>query len=175
MTRTGLAAAAWTITIWLSVSPTLLVANGGTLRLNTVLGPFEVIVFTDPTPVRVDSIDVSVLITRPGSVEPVEGLEVQVRADPVGHDGESTEHRATREQAEDPRFYAAKFRLGREGAWRITVSVSGEEGGGEDWFQVNAIEPGPLRRPLIFVIVALTPLALAAWWLYRGGQERHEP
>ncbi len=151
-----------------SAVPARIMANGGTLRLAGILGPYEVSVFTDPTPVRPDSLDVSILVRRPGDAQPLRGLRVVVRADAVGHGAMPTVREATREAADDPRYYAAKFPLGAAGLWRITVSIQGEEGSGEGSFQVNAVEQGLLGQPLVAVPLALLPLALVAWWLYRG-------
>jgi hypothetical protein len=152
--------------------PGLLLANGGTLRVaNAEVGPYSVSIFTDPTPVRADTLDVSVLITEIGGVEVVPGLDVTVRSEPVGHAGEARRRVATREAADDPRYYAAKFSLGTTGRWRITVEVQGEAGGGEVGFEVDARELRLLDRPLVLIVVSLLPLLLAAWWFLRGGPE----
>ena len=43
----------------------------------------------------------------------------------------------TREQAQDPRYYAAKFALGSVGEWEILVRVRGPEGEGEVSFNAG--------------------------------------
>jgi hypothetical protein len=156
--------------------PALLFANGGTLRLaNVPMGEYRVSVFTDPTPVRPDSLDVSVLVIREGFEGVPEGLDVRVHAELIEGEGEHAhgahptpmEERATREQADDPRYYAAKFGLGSEGRWRITVSVSGEAGSGAASFELRARERGILGHPLVIWLLALLPLIAAAVWLRR--------
>lgn len=168
--------------LWLSF-PEAARANGGTLRLASVpMGEYRVSVFTDPTPVRPDSLDVSVLILQEGVLGVPDGVRVTVRArlleahgehagEPGGEHGAALprDHvlAATREQADDPRYYAAKFELGAEGRWEITVAVDGPDGTGEASFELRARERGLLGHPLVLVTLALLPLAGAAWWVLR--------
>ncbi|TVR63221.1 MAG: hypothetical protein EA422_09875 [Gemmatimonadales bacterium] len=182
------AATAWAAVI-LFLVPGVILANGGTLRVaNAVMGDYRVSVFTDPTPVRPDSLDVSVLILQQGVEGVPDGVEVVVRTQllelrspeeaPAGaRVGMGDTLRATREQADDPRYYAAKFGLGAEGLWEISVRVRGEAGEGEAAFQVTARERGLLGHPLTIIFLALLPLVGAAWWLTRddGGGEVESP
>jgi hypothetical protein len=154
------------------ISPLALLANGGTLRLaNVPMGDYRVSVFTDPTPVRPDSLDVSVLVLQEGTDGVVEDLEVWVRARSTEHPGPELSQRATREQADDPRYYAAKFGLGHEGGWEIEVEVRGEAGSGSAVFQLSARERGLLGHPVTIVFLALLPLGGAAFWILRGQPE----
>lgn len=151
----------------LLLTPGLLLANGGTLRFLGLLDPWEVAVFTDPTPVRPDSLDVSVLVTLPGNPRPVDGLEVAVALRQP--DGSEVRRAASREAADDPRYYAAKFAGIGAGEVEVTVTVAGPEGGGGTaTFSVEAREPGPLEHPAVLFLLALVPLAGVAWWLRRS-------
>lgn len=155
------------IGIALSIAcPRLLRADGGTLRVSNVpMGAYRVNVFTDPTPIPPDTIDVSVLVTFERGRGVATGLEILV----VGRslDGPLTEvaHQATREQADDPRFYAAHFSLGSAGTWELEIRVVGPEGEGEVRFQVEVQEPGLTDNPLLILGLALLPLLLVGWWL----------
>jgi hypothetical protein len=143
-------------------------ADGGTLRVaNVRMGAYRVSVFTDPTPIRPDSIDVSILVTleRGRGVPP--GLEILVVARHLGDGDRILRRPATREQAEDPRYYAAKFAPGAVGEWEILVRIRGEEGAGETRFRVQVQEPGPLHNPFLILAAALIPLVLVGWWLKR--------
>lgn len=163
----------------LSVVAGELKANGGTLRLaNVSMGAYQVSVFTDPTPVRPDSLDVSVLIIQPGLEGVPEGIRVTVTTEllepePRGQaegklqPGAGHTLRATREQADDPRYYATKFALGSPGLWKITVEVQGDAGAGAASFEVRAREVGLLGQPLILTLLTLLPLGLAWWFLAR--------
>ena len=149
----------------LLTAPDSLWADGGTLRVaNVPMGAYRVNVFTDPTPIPPDSIDVSVLITFERGRGVATGLDIQVLGRRVDGAGEEVEHAATREQAQDPRYYAAKFALGSEGLWEIRVRVKGPEGEGETAFQVNVQEPGFLRNPYLILTLAFLPLLLVGYW-----------
>lgn len=172
--------------ILLVAIPGTLLANGGTLRLaNVSMGDYRVSVFTDPTPVRPDSLDVSVLVIQEGVDGVPDGLEVRVRTELLALGGDTPESRtpqigageilrATRAQADDPRYYAAKFGLGAEGRWRITVSLRGVAGEGEASFEVVAREPGILGHPLVLMLLALLPLLGAGWWVMRDAEDADE-
>jgi hypothetical protein len=143
-------------------------ANGGTLRLaNVAMGEYRVSVFTDPTPVRPDSLDVSVLVMREGVPGVAEDVRVTVRTRALEGQGPEEVREATRDQADDPRYYAAKFGLGAEGEWEVTVAVSGPGGEGEASFQLRARERGLLGHPLVLAGLALLPLAGVALWIFR--------
>lgn len=149
-----------------SLSPRLLRADGGTLRVSNVpMGAYRVSVFTDPTPIPPDTIDVSVLVTFERGRGLATGLEILV----VGRrlDGSEAEitHPATREQADDPRYYSAHFSLGSVGAWELEVRIRGPEGEGEVRFQVQVQERGIADNPLLILGLALIPLLLVGWWL----------
>jgi len=149
--------------------PALLLANGGTLRFLGMLGPWEVAVFTDPTPPSPDSLDVSVLVTLPGNPRPVDGVNIVLRVE-TAEGGEGVlEARATREAADDPRYYAAKFRNVGAGEVGVTVSVRDTTGaGGDARFSIVTREPGLAENPAFLFIMALLPLLAVAWWMRRG-------
>jgi len=168
--RSPWAAAAFLLAFLLS--PALLLANGGTLRFFGLVGPYQVAVFTDPTPVRPDSTDVSLLVTEPGELVTVDDLTIRIRVEGMDHHPrEPQEVRATRDQAEDPRYYAAKFHLAGPGEWRVLVELRDRQGeGGELEFTLTAREAGVLDHPAVLFLLALLPLALVGWWLRRGGR-----
>ena len=153
------------------LAPAVALADGGTIRLSGLeFGDYRVTVFTDPTPVRPDSIDVSFLITEADGLSVAEGLEVQVEVTPLNHPGVAATYAATREQADDPRMYAAKFSLGSPGEWRIDISVEGNRGSGTASFTLRASEGGLLDSPAVFLAAALMPLLLVGLWLRFGSR-----
>ena len=162
---------------WALGAPGLLRADGGTIRLaDLVFGEYRVTVFTDPTPITPDSLDVSFLITESRGLAVALDVEAWVEVTPVDHDGVAARHVATREQADDPRFYAAKFALGSEGVWRVRVGVEGARGRGTGEFEVTVRYTGLLRQPLVLLIAALLPLILVGAWLsLGGGREENHP
>jgi hypothetical protein len=159
------------VLLFVCLLPLPLLADGGTLRVaNVPMGSYRVNVFTDPTPIPPDSVDVSVLVTFERGRGIATGLDVVVTALRTDGIGSPIIHPATREQADDPRYYAAKFALGSEGEWEIRVRVMGPEGEGEAVFQVTAREPGLLANPFLILTFALLPLALVGVWLKRSGR-----
>jgi len=148
--------------------PAASLANGGRVRVaEAPIGDYRVSVFTSPTPVPPDTLDVSVLVMEVGRSEPVEGLDVRVALTPIGHSAPSQSRTATGEAADDPRYYAAEFHLGGAGLWGVAVRVTGPGGEGMVTFQIEAAERGPLENPLVVLFLSLLPLALLAWWLLR--------
>lgn len=145
-------------------------ANGGTVQISSQpAGPYQVSVFTAPSPITVGMVDVSVLVQKPGSTDLVEGVQVTVTADPVGHTGEAGEFEATHEQATNKLYYAADVPLQSEGRWRIGVQLSGAQGEGATSFEVDATPESLLDRPLtVALLVAVPVLAVLAWLLGSG-------
>jgi hypothetical protein len=150
--------------------PRLLLADGGTLRVSNVpMGAYRVYVFTDPTPIPPDTLDVSVLVTFERGRGLATGLEILVVGRRLDAPGPEVTRAATREQADDPRYYAAHFSLGSEGSWELEVRLRGPEGEGEVRFKVEVLEPGLGDSPFFILGLAVVPLILVGWWLRRSG------
>jgi len=98
--------------------------DGGTVRLVESVGPFVVTIFTAPEPVRVGSVDVSVLVQDRARGEPL--LDARVSLDAIPPDGGGTTPlhvEATRSRATNKLLYAAAFTPDRTGEWRLRVAV----------------------------------------------------
>lgn len=144
-------------------------ADGGTLRIsNAPMGAYRVNVFTDPTPVPPDTIDVSILATFERGRGVALGLEILVTGRRLDGVGPEVSKSATRDQAEDPRYYSAKFALGSVGDWEIQVSLVGPEGEGSVSFQISVQESGPFGNPVLLLGLAFLPLLLVGWWLRKS-------
>jgi len=160
------------VAITLLFQPKSLQADGGTLRAaNVPMGAYRISVYTDPTPIPPDTVDISVLATFERGRGLAPGLEIEVVGRRLDGAGPVIRYRATREQAEDPRYYAAKFALGTVGVWEISVSVRGPEGEGDIRFTVSVQEPGLFSNPFLVIGFALFPLVLVGWWLRRTRPE----
>lgn len=152
------------------LSPRLLLADGGTLRVSNVpMGAYRVYVFTDPTPIPPDTLDVSVLVTFERGRGLATGLEILVVGRHLDAPGPEVTRAATREQADDPRYYAAHFSLGSKGRWELEVRLRGPEGEGKVRFEVEVLEPSLGDSPFFILGLALVPLILVGWWLRRSG------
>ena len=167
LTRQGGATAVIVLAaVLLLVRPTF--ANGGTIRVgNQLVGPYEVTVFTSPSPMEVGTVDVSVAVQRAGSSEMVLDAQVSVVVEPVGRQGRGGAFAATHEQATNKLLYAANVDLPTAGLWRFTVEVESALGEGKVAFEAEVAEPSPLSNPSL--LLPLAPiLLLALWWLLRA-------
>jgi hypothetical protein len=155
------------------LTATPLLANGGTVRVSrAAVGPYLVSVYTSPTPLRTGEVDVSILV-QDADRETVMFVPVWVRALPLGFDAAPVRHEATRAQATNRLFQAAKFPIREPGEWELRVEVGGEEGG-EVTFQVALTDPTILDRPYLLAAMVLLPLLLLGWLLL-GREGDDEP
>src|SRR5262245_33810571 len=122
--------------------------DGGAVRLRQKAGPYQVTVFTSPTPLRAGLVDVSVLIQDGASGAPVSVAGVTVRAvlrdDPLV----SVECPATTEAATNKLLQAAKFELPSAGWWEVTVRIEAARAPAEVRFELEAAQPLPPWREL---------------------------
>jgi len=149
-------------------------ANGGTLQLSRApAGPFDLTVFTSPTPLRVGPADVSVAVERAdsGDVEP--NARVIVLAEPVGREGARTAYEASHERATDPSFYAADVSLTSVGRWRFEVLVQNAAAEGSASFEADVPPPSTPLSPRLTLVGVVGLLAMAVVlglrWCHRRG------
>jgi hypothetical protein len=155
-------ATAVAVLLLLAAAP--LLANGGTVRISReAVGPYLVSVFTSPTPLRTGEVDVSVLV-QDTVREAVLDVPVMVEARPVGFEAAPVRYEATRRQATNRLFKAAKFPLTEAGDWELRVRV-GDEEGGEVSFRVELTDPTILDRPYLLAALILVPLLVLGWLL----------
>ena len=117
-------------------------ADSGAVRLRERVGPYEITVFTSPTPFRQGPVDVSVLVQDGATGERVPEAQVTVYVRAPGT-GPILEYRATTEAATNKLFRAAEFQLPESGWWNVAVVVDGPHGPARVWFGVQADEPLP--------------------------------
>ncbi len=153
-------------------------ANGGTVRISEApVGPWRVTVYSSPTPLRTGEVDVSVLIQD--SADRVLDVPVAVAARPIGFEAPTIRRRATRRQATNKLFKAAKFDVETPGEWEFVVRVgpAAEVRGGEVSFRAPVARSTLLDRPYLLATLVLLPVAVFGWlWLRRDEEaERPEP
>ncbi len=102
--------------------------DGGTLRVCERAGPYQVTVFTAPTPLRAGPLDISVFVQDAATAEPLSTAQVMVRAIPRGHPEEVLAEPATGEAATNKLFRAAVFDLPHAGWWEVEVAIDGPRG-----------------------------------------------
>lgn len=144
-----------------------LLANGGTVRISREpVGPYLVSVLSSPTPLRTGEVDISVLV-QDSAQEAAPGVRVMVEAIPLdATTAAPITHPATRQQATNKFFLAAKFEVETPGEWEFRVHI-GEGEGGTVRFRATLTEPTLLDRPYLLAGLVLLPLLLAGWLLGR--------
>lgn len=155
----------------LLIVATPLFANGGTVRLSREpIGRYVVSVMSSPTPLRTGEVDISVLV-QDSAQDVVPGVPVIVEAVPVNMRADTIRHGATRQQATNKFFLAAKFDLETPGDWEFRVHV-GEGEGGTARFQATVTRASLLDRPYLLAALILLPLVVGGWLLGRGDEAR---
>jgi len=156
-----------TLLVVLAVEPAW--ADGGTLRIQQDAGRLRITAFSAPEPLRVGVADLSVLVQRRAGGDPVLDAEVALRLE--GPPGEPPiELRATRAEATNELFYAARAELRAAGIWTLRVNVRspGETEAVEGELPVG---PPPPRLFGLWPYLALPPAAVAIFalrgWLVR--------
>ncbi len=137
--------------------------NGGTVRIsNAVLGPYTVTIYSSPTPLRTGELDVSVMVQD--SAGAVLTPWVMVEARPIELEGDATAEpvrkRATRAEATNKLFQAAKFDVEESGDWEFTVEVGDA---GSLSFSSAVVPTTLLDRPYLLATLVLLPLLLLGW------------
>lgn len=157
--------------------PAATAAHGGQLRVDAQpAGPYQVSVFTAPTPLEAGTIDLSVIVERPGTSESVEGVEVWVSLEPLDGQARTGEplYLATAPASGD-RFHEAIFELPEPGQWRFTVQIRGEAGEGQVTFDAEVQEAGGRSWTSWLLWGGLGAGGLLAiWWLFAGSDEDEE-
>jgi hypothetical protein len=117
--------------------------DGGTVRLRERVGPYEVTVFTAPTPLRAGPIDISVFVQDAADGEPVPEATVSVKLSPRGRPGEMLFRTATTDAATNKLLRAALFELPAPGWWDVEVSIEERRGAARVQFALEAAAGGP--------------------------------
>jgi hypothetical protein len=122
--------------------PKSALADGGMLRLSETVGGYQVAVFSEPVPLRVGSVDLAVLVLDARTGQPPQP-NILLRLKHGDDSARAIHCRATRDQATNGLFHAAKFDLPRAGRWQVAVSIEGLEAPIDLVFEMQAAEPLP--------------------------------
>jgi hypothetical protein len=123
--------------------PSLAAADGGTVRLSEQKGKYSISVLTAPTPVRVGTVDISVLVQEAATGELAPEVQVIINAVRRGSPGVALHHPATAGAATNKLYYAATFDLPEPGWYSVEVSIDGALGKAHVRFDLEAAEPPP--------------------------------
>ncbi len=105
----------------------LLWADGGTVQLQQQSGPYLVTVFSEPVPVRVGRVDLSVLCQRTADKSPVLDARVLLHLRRPGG-GDILEYTvpARHDKATNKLLYAGALDVPTPGLWRFAVDIERE-------------------------------------------------
>jgi hypothetical protein len=103
-------------------------ADGGFLRLSERSGPYQVTVFTSPTPLRAGPVDFSVLVQNADTSAVLSDARVVFRTTPPGGAESAVDHLATTRAATNKLLKAAQFDLPSPATWRVDVLMDGPLG-----------------------------------------------
>lgn len=136
--------------------PTVLWAHGGgTPQLTDVpSGPFRLYAWTQPNPMRVGDIHVSVGVTdallpsAQGLEQPVADAAVMVTLTPLDPPGESITV-PTQPWTLSAVYFEADATLPTAGRWRFTIDVTSPAGTGQAAFELDVLAARTLSTPLL--------------------------
>jgi hypothetical protein len=149
-------------------------ANGGTVRISRApVGPWFVTVYSSPTPLRTGEVDISTLVQD--SADTVLDVPITVLATAVDTQAEPVHMAATRRQATNKLFKAAKFDIDVPGRWafrvRVGAAADGRDGpGGEVAFEADVARGTIMDRPFLLAALVLLPLLVLGWVLLGRGE-----
>ena len=118
-------------------------ADSGVVRASAVDGPWRLTVFSEPTPLRAGFVDLSVLVQRTESDQPVLDATVSLMLEHPRADVSSILVEATRETASNRLLYSAEFELPEPGLWNVDAAAMRGDLVSRLAFQMTAGEPLP--------------------------------
>jgi len=140
-----------------------LFADGGAVVLHRDAGPFVITVFASPAPLRAGPADLSVMIQRRDSLDPVLDAAVSLT---VERNGAGLTLAATRDQAQNKLLYAATVNLTEPGLRKYSVNV---HHGAEDseLSGTLSVEPPQPKIDAYWGYFALPPLCIAIFVIHQ--------
>ncbi|PQO44106.1 hypothetical protein [Blastopirellula marina] len=101
----------------------LVAADGGKLQLRREVGPYQVTIFTSPTPLRPGPVDLSVLVQdQSGKIVNDADIEFQLKSE----SGALLLQPATQAAATNKLLQSAKFVLPEGGVWQVETRIAGD-------------------------------------------------
>ncbi len=149
-------------------------ADGGVVRVSQASGPFVVTVFTDSEPLRVGSVDTSVLVQDRATGGVILDAIVNLAFRPVGGTSPGFVTRATRARARNKILQAATVDVPAPGWWAIQVFV---RRGREEVVLATQlfIMPTAPQLATIWPFLMFPPSAIGLYVLYERRRGMHLP
>lgn len=129
------------------------------------VGPYDVTVLTDQSPIRAGIVSFSVMIKRPdGKI--VRDARLALTATPA----DARPAKPVNPSAElgtGPVSHLVSLDLSEPGRWRISMQITGSEGGGTLGFEVDVAPPPLYEQSAVQATVGGAAVAPIAWWGWR--------
>lgn len=146
----------------------ILAHGGGTPQLvKQPAGAYALYVWTNPDPVRVGTMHVSVALVEPDTEEPVLNATVQVTATP--ETGDPITSAATHDNATVKTYYETDMQIPQQGPWQVAVSYQAGDASGSASFPIQVQRAGMNVQRIAFG-VALVVIGVGI--LYMGRKNR---
>jgi hypothetical protein len=139
--RLGFAVAV--VTVLIATAPRPARADGGTVRLSAVVGPYRITAFTSPNPFRAGPVDVSVLVQDARTGDAVPDADVTLHLSSRENPDETRDYRATAGTTTNKLFHSAMFELPQPGEWNVAIDVAAAAGKAHASFDVAAADRLP--------------------------------
>jgi hypothetical protein len=123
--------------------PSLVRADGGTVRQSLRQGQLQVTIFTSPTPPRAGLVDVSILVLDSSTGEACPEAPVAVQAVRRGQPGWTLTQHASHDVATNKLMTAAILDLPASGTWDVQVSIDYHAEHVHAAFEMVVAEPIP--------------------------------
>ncbi|EAQ77015.1 hypothetical protein [Blastopirellula marina] len=111
-------------------------ADGGKVQLRREVGPYQVTIFTSPTPLRAGPVDLSVMV-QDSARQIVQDVQIDFRL--TSESGQILMQPASQAAATNKLLQAAKFLLPESGVWQVHMTVTGQAAADLD-FEISAAE-----------------------------------
>jgi hypothetical protein len=149
-------------------------ADGGAIRLDQRCGGYRIVAFTQPTPLRVGAVDLSVLVQDAETRKALPDANVSLMVSRRGG-GFHMQHNATQAAATYRLLRAARFELPQPGSYNTRVVVAGQHGTAMAEFDLIVAPALPrwlTMWPWLFWPVV--PIALYAWQTVAHARRRNQ-
>lgn len=116
-------------------------------------GPYHVFVWTQPEPLRVGDVHISILVTQAN--QPVNDAQVQVQFAPIEPAGPVIVVAPTAQDFLSNIYYEADVQLPSSGEWRATINIEGVAGKGSIDFENSVLAKRTFNWPVVGGAAAL--------------------
>ncbi|HRX05415.1 MAG: hypothetical protein KDI07_05385 [Anaerolineae bacterium] len=159
------------VLLLLALQPASVLAHGGgTAQLvKEPAGAYAVYVWTNPDPVRVGTMHVTVALVEPDSDEPIMNAAVQITATP--QTGQPLVAEATHKNATVKSYYEVDMELTETGPLQVAVAYQDGDAAGSAGFTVQ-VERAGMNTAAIGLGAALLAIGGGVIWMLLGRKKR---